>query len=303
VTAAPTPTAPEVAAPLRALLAGLIDYAGLFPPAALSMTDAVAEYARQRRSADAWVLGRFVVPAARLEELAAARRSGVADLPWPVSALVGPGWREDSGRIAKWSGGAELVVDALEFRATHPGEVDTALAALGRSRVSYVEVPVADDPGVLLGHVARLGLRAKIRTGGVTGEQFPSAANVVRFMERCRELALPFKATAGLHHPLTGEYRLTYEPDSAKAPMFGFLTLLAAAAAVALGWRSDEAVRLLEEQSGDAFRFDTAGLHWRGRTIPEASLLELREAGAIAFGSCSFSEPLTDLRALGYLPA
>ncbi len=47
---------------LRPLLSGLIDYAGLFPPAAVSMADAVANYAAYRTSADAWALGRFVLP-------------------------------------------------------------------------------------------------------------------------------------------------------------------------------------------------------------------------------------------------
>ena len=50
------------------LIAGLIDYAGLFPPASLSMKAAVKEYARRRQSPEAWLLGRFVVPADRLEE-------------------------------------------------------------------------------------------------------------------------------------------------------------------------------------------------------------------------------------------
>jgi hypothetical protein len=54
---------------VRALMTGAIDYAGLFPPAALSMRDAVGNFARYRSSSHAWMLGCFVVPAARLEEL------------------------------------------------------------------------------------------------------------------------------------------------------------------------------------------------------------------------------------------
>jgi hypothetical protein len=57
---------------LRTLLAHAIDYAGLFPPAQLDMPGAVAEYESYLASSDAWALGRFVVPAARLRELAAA---------------------------------------------------------------------------------------------------------------------------------------------------------------------------------------------------------------------------------------
>ena len=59
---------PTPATALRALLEGLVDYAGLFPPAALPMAEAVANYATYLDSADAWALGRFVVPATRLED-------------------------------------------------------------------------------------------------------------------------------------------------------------------------------------------------------------------------------------------
>src|SRR5436853_477841 len=55
---------------LRALLDRLIDYAGLFPPAKLSLDQAIRNYAGYRRGPQAWMLGRFVVPAGRLDELA-----------------------------------------------------------------------------------------------------------------------------------------------------------------------------------------------------------------------------------------
>jgi hypothetical protein len=77
----------------EALLADLVDYAGLFPPAGQSMTEAVHCYARYRRSADAWMLGRFIVPASRLDELDAAgsslARAERGDTPWRISAIIG----------------------------------------------------------------------------------------------------------------------------------------------------------------------------------------------------------------------
>src|SRR5216683_631476 len=72
---------------LRALLTGLIDYAGLFPPSALDMPAAVRNYAAYRLSEHAWALGRFVVPLARLKEFeqaAADRRD------WKLSVLGSP---------------------------------------------------------------------------------------------------------------------------------------------------------------------------------------------------------------------
>ena len=60
-------SAVKASAGARAFLAGLIDYAGLFPPAALPLGPALAEYARHRAGPDAWMLGRFIVPAGRPE--------------------------------------------------------------------------------------------------------------------------------------------------------------------------------------------------------------------------------------------
>jgi hypothetical protein len=47
----------------RALLQRLFDHAPLFPPANMTLPDALAEDRRARASPDAWLLGRFVVPA------------------------------------------------------------------------------------------------------------------------------------------------------------------------------------------------------------------------------------------------
>jgi hypothetical protein len=53
----------------RVFLADLVDYAGLFPPARLSLDEAVRNYARYRREPEAWMLARFVCPAGHLGEL------------------------------------------------------------------------------------------------------------------------------------------------------------------------------------------------------------------------------------------
>ena len=77
---------------LHTLLAGSIDYAGLFPPAALDMAAAVRNYAAYRATPDAWALGRFVVPAARLAELEGEVESVAPRAPaepWRLSVLLG----------------------------------------------------------------------------------------------------------------------------------------------------------------------------------------------------------------------
>src|SRR5262245_33804802 len=73
---------------LQALLAGLIDYAGLFPPAQLPLDEALANYARYRREPNGWLLGRFLCPASRLAELPPPDDELFhAGPPWPIAAL------------------------------------------------------------------------------------------------------------------------------------------------------------------------------------------------------------------------
>src|SRR5688572_21032460 len=104
----------------HALLSGAVDYAGLFPPAALSMADAVGEFVEAQRGADAWMLGRFVLPAARLPEFADVRRgSARSDTPARLSAIVRDGSRDDANTIAAFNRGASrhrARVDAIECR-------------------------------------------------------------------------------------------------------------------------------------------------------------------------------------------
>ena len=66
----PPYNSPVTSTTLRTLLHSLVDYAGLFPPAALDMHQAVHEYAHHRAGDHAWMLGHFIVPVSRLEEFA-----------------------------------------------------------------------------------------------------------------------------------------------------------------------------------------------------------------------------------------
>ena len=292
---------------VEALLAGIVDYAGLFPPAGLPMAEAVAEYAQYRSGVERWMLGRFVLAAGALGEL----RRALTLLPegargagaWRLSALAGPDVAADARRIAEFNARHRdaAVVDAVEVRAATPEEVDRALDALPPGLEVYVEVPVADDPAPLVERVAARGARAKVRTGGVTADAFPTPEQVARFLAACERAGVPFKATAGLHHPVRAEYRLTYEPESPRGRMFGFLNVFLAAAALRAGLPEPDLLAILEEGDPAAFRFDDGGAEWRGRRIPTEAIAETRRGRAIAFGSCSFKEPVEELRGLRLL--
>ena len=252
---------------LHILLDGLIDYAGLFPPASLSMEEAVANYESYRRGPSSWALGRFIVPAERLNEV-----------PRSFSVSV----------LAKPEGMPP--VDVVEIKASSEDDVRRIAENRG-SRTVYVEI--ADD--ALLDAIAEHDLRAKIRTGGVTPDAIPNADRIAAFIRGCRDRNIAFKATAGLHHPIRCVRALTYEPDSPRATMHGFLNVFIAAALPRF------ATQILMEENPRAFAFDDGGLWWHDLRVTAEELARLRQDLAISFGSCSFEEPIADLKELGWL--
>jgi hypothetical protein len=234
---------------LNALLTRAIDYAGIFPPASLSFAEALDRYRSYAAGKYAWMLGNFVVTA----ELAREVPDGI-----PFSAVGS--WRVDRAAALeiRWDGLTELPV-------AEPGP-DV-----------YVE-----GPAERLASVKSAGLFAKIRTGGVDEELIPSVTALKDFIDRCIALDLPFKATAGLHHPVRGSYPLTYEAAAPRAAMHGFLNLFlyVTTGREELLWQTDPAALPLS-----------------------ASREQVRRARRLlrGFGSCSFEEPVEGLREMGWL--
>lgn len=294
---------------LRVLLRRIIDYAGLFPPASLKMAAAVTEYADHTDGTDAWALGRFVLPAARLEEFEDAAadvlpREGARS--WALSALLGSDLEEDVERIERFNDShrdarsGAVLVDTVELKAHSCRDVERASELLDRRFDTYMEIPVADDPAGLVRAISQTRAKAKIRMGGVTQDAFPSTAQVARFAHLCIRDGVGFKATAGLHHPWRSEYRLTYAHEAPQGTMFGFLNVLLATAALHAGLSESDARALLEERNPDAVRFDEQGARWRGHELPRAVLDRTRDS-LVAVGSCSFREPVADLRSMRLL--
>jgi hypothetical protein len=295
---------------VRALLASLVDYAGLFPPAKLDMATTVANYGDYLGSEDAWMLERLIVPAGRLDEFeacAAGRLPGEEDdAVWPLSVLVAPAGSptlgDDLGRVARFNE-AHLdpenglaVIDVVEMKADEADAIDAALDAIGDDLFPYFELPVADDPRGLVAALAGSEAGAKIRTGGVTPDLYPSPDEVARFLAACAAADVPFKATAGLHHPITGHR------DVAGATGFGFLNVFVAAVIARFGRADVSRLReVLTDESAGNFTFDDDGLAWREHRFRTGQVEETRLSFAASFGSCSFDEPRDDLRAMGLL--
>jgi hypothetical protein len=258
------------------------------------MSDAVAEYAEHRRGHDSWALGRFVVPFPRWNDLMASFESTApGDESWPVSLLASA---YDSDRICELAAhSTELRVESVETKATTIADLVGVVPMVEQGLSVFVEPTRLSDFDEMVIGLKRAGVAAKIRTGGVTADAFPTAEQVLSFMKTCRKAGLRFKATAGLHHAVRGEYRLTYEPSPPVGDMFGFLNV-AIAAALLLSGRPDSVVMsALLERSADAFEFTNDGARWRNHWLTAAELDAAHSEFFSGFGSCSFREPMADI--------
>lgn len=275
------------------------------------MPAALAEYAAAEKGPHAWMLGRFIVPASRVGELLAAVRDG--GVP-PLSAIVDAGsdprtWLSAlqgalSQLAALRSGEPRVGIDALEIalaplqtqRETYDAPIGQLAAALEQAGLgdlpAFVELPrdarwAGEVRGAMFA-LARHRLGAKLRCGGVTPQAFPGAADVAAFLTAAASERVPVKATAGLHHPLY------HRDETIGVMMHGFLNLLAASASARAGADAAAVQAILESEDAERLRPGAAGLS-------AETLRDVREHAFVSYGSCSFTEPADDLRALGVL--
>ncbi|MBC7789879.1 MAG: hypothetical protein H7Z74_08025 [Anaerolineae bacterium] len=283
------------------LIAGVIDYAGLFPPASLAMAPVVRNFAEYRHGEDAWALGRLVVPVLRLVEferaaagLLPAEANGE---PWAISALASEDVDSDFARIRAFNDRHQndSLVDCVEIKSHSAAEIGRTAELTSGDFTPFYEIPITTDPRPLIAAIGRAGGRAKVRTGGIIPDLIPKSRDLLRFLSICAELGVPFKATAGLHHAIRGPYPLTYEQGSTSATMFGFLNVFLCAAFLNAGMNSELAALLLEESDAKSFHFSDDSIAWRGHSIDSEQLSDARSL-AMSFGSCSFREPMDELQ-------
>ena len=311
----------------RALLSELIDYAGLFPPAALPMNDAVARFLDHRSSDAGWLLARFVCPAARLDDLAGLLEDAdLGQTPVRIAALgtggedppaFAGGLESDVEAMRGFSErlGDAALVDVFEVRLPstgHPAEVtdlcfDSLARVAARAPKPFFEIPLIGrrpDAAPIAAAIAaaaheidrtrHAGL--KIRCGGLDAAAVPSVEAVAAAVSAAITTGLTLKATQGLHHPLRGH-------DAALGTTtHGFFNLLAAVTLTYEHFLDEETVcQILAEEDPETFRLDDAELRWRDLAAGLSSVVETRMAAFSGFGSCSFSEPRDDLADLGWL--
>lgn len=315
----------------RAFMAALIDYAGLFPPAALDMQAAVDRYAAHRRLAEAWMLHRFIAPAEGLGAFAAAAgphlKSGER---WGLTVLVGA--RDDAAVALARTDAQGDAVAGLEAATDDRAQVEALetavpaaaagagcgdfLARLGESladaglggRELFVETPSGGDDAAVLEAIAGMAARfagpdgafprigVKLRCGGLVADAFPSPGRLAAVIAAAGDLGLALKFTAGLHHPVR------HRADDPAVMMHGFLNVFGAGIlAREAGLAGDRLIACLAETEPAAFTFTEAGFAWRDLGVDTDAVARARSRWLAGFGSCSFLEPRDDLAALGLL--
>ncbi|MGE5830248.1 MAG: hypothetical protein ACM30G_18075 [Micromonosporaceae bacterium] len=276
-----------------ALLHRLVDDAAVFPPGNAPLPEALRCHREHR---DAWyapLVGPLLLPAS---ELAAATPllagsgsvtigvvgdTGLAGLPGAVEAVPATGARLAQLEVAVAKRGEDPLPGLRRL-------IELATELAGEEIDLYAEVPLTWGLHNALDTLAQArgqGVRvaAKFRTGGLAAELFPTPVELAAVICACRDRALPFKLTAGLHHAIRHN-----DPETGFTH-HGFLNVLVAALAADDG---AEVADVAERLAG---------------TDPVALIEEVRPHRESArplwlgFGSCSVPEPLADLHQLRLL--
>lgn len=312
------------------LFRSLVDYAGLFPPAALPLRETIENYVAYIGGKDHPMLGRLILPATQFQAAAEIIQGLKLPYPVPVSCLVARSVTiaesrtrlgEAVGIIAAYRDDPYAVIDPQVIEMALPEELTNDITELELGGYVHQLHAIMDDVDLTLpiflepplsgdvlamadslttvldahnhaGHEPPLGW--KLRCGGLSKESFPSSDTLSKFVIAAARHGVPIKATAGLHHPFP-----IIDPVTG-GRMHGFVNLIAAVAC-AIRNPSDRqtVVDILDDDDASAFLVGDLGLHWRDHMFSLDRLKKVRGEGLLSFGSCSFDEPRDDLRSHG----
>jgi hypothetical protein len=329
-----------MSASFRTLLNRIIDYAGLFPPARLPLDQALRHYLRYRQEPESWMLGRIVIPAERLAELASLHELFDQEAPLSLAAL-GRGGRTlpdfmaglyaDLADIATFRQrhGDRAEVDVFEVRlparvvGPYQGEAldeeaffRAVSAAIERdgppSLTPFYEMP-REPQGPLLNLVLLAALarhnadvrqpRLRVRKGGVKLRMGGLEAAAFPSTEG---VAFVLQACREAGVPLKCTAGLhhplrRYDP-ALEVTMHGFVNVFVAGVLGKVHHLGADVLQaILEDGDAGHFACDENGLNWQEYRATTEQVRVARQDAVLTFGSCSFDEPRDDLRALKWL--
>jgi hypothetical protein len=324
-------------ASLRALLAGVIDYAGLFPPAKLPLDEAIRNYVRYRQEPESWMLGRFICPVGRLGDLAQFQPELFqADTPIALSVLVQggntmkayvTGLQADLETIGSFQNrpGSGMDIDVLEVRFPEdvvrwqPADINAPLV-LGASVVIETQCQAAVTPyyEVNLGPDWRASWAVIAGIARDNKEAYGREhCRPAGFKLRCggleasafpspEQVAFTIVACrdAGIALKFTAglHHPIRRFDPGIQTHMHGFLNVFGAGVLAHARQLAEEQVRqIIEDEDPGNFAFSQEEFRWKDLRATTEEIVTARKMAVISFGSCSFDEPRDDLRALGLL--
>ena len=312
----------------KTFLAKIIDYAGIFPPANLDLAKAFHNFLFYREGEYKWMLNKFVVPAKKLADLGKIMNDVKIESPVGLT-VIGTGgetinqftksFGEDIKKINDFIKHYGSLANVDVYEVSLPKEVldqeeaddmlDMMISASSElDALLGKEVPVFYEAGLdenyeptilkIVENIASLNNKCgfKLRTGGTDAEAIPSNEIVAFAIMTCCEFNVPMKCTAGLHHPIR------HYSDSVKANMHGFLNVFGAGVlAYASSLDEAELLEVLNDDDPDEFMFDENGFEWNEIEAVNEEIREARSGMIVSFGSCSFDEPVDDLKVMELL--
>lgn len=304
----------------QALLGNLIDYAGTFPPAALPLEKALVGASTFRRKArHPWLLSKIVVTIADLKRLSprAWFEAGSDGTPLPLTVIGSPiekvsdfertlGFEmRELRRFNEKFYDSSLRQRAIAYETRFPeacsvesipsvlhAALNTACGEKDLDLDIYVEMPLDAEWQTRLARITetlaewnegKAGAGAagfKLRTGGKTP---PTPEQLAEIIQSVVTQGLRFKATQGLHHPIS------------KPGDYGFVNLFGALCFVhALGLEAFDVktiTRCLQSSDTKAFQFEGDTFSWGDFKLTSDQIESARRRHAGTFGSCSLDEP------------
>lgn len=269
---------------LGVLFAELIDDAALFPPGDAPMAQAVPAHLAHDSGVHSGLLGRFLCPVSQFAELKPLLEE---DDGLRLGLIADTGVDGLLAAFEELDGDDRLILETAEIR--HPGErLEELERKLPYGVEAYIEIAPADMRSLLPTLTGRELLHAKLRTGGLSAEAFPTPLAVAEFLVGCADLEVGMKCTAGLHHAVR-------HLDASTGFMHhGFLNVLLAAERAGDGAEIEDVAAVLAVTDG-------ADLAERVKVLTVEDAARTRDLFH-GYGSCSFQEPIDDLASLGLLP-
>ncbi|MCB0358759.1 MAG: hypothetical protein KDD44_03965 [Bdellovibrionales bacterium] len=307
----------------------LIDYAGTFPPASCDLDQAFANYLRFQHGNAASLLGRFVCPVGLFNSLPqSADEHEAIRVAALLSAVTYAGGIKNfldvelaaCARLRGKSGGrrfaatVECKLSAELAAIRHRDAVGTVLSGVAHQLehnhphcTAFVEVEFGgaqrDNASwsaamdQVTGQLAELGgaIGLKLRTGGPSAREVPSAQQLALGMTFCAKRKIPLKLVSGLYEPFA-------QVEDGRVLSHGILNVVGAAILVhARGIDGQTVAEFLADSDGSDFQFTGDVLTWRGLHASAQEIRQTRQELLFGISSALFDEPVQRLRERGLL--